>query len=43
MEAFLTVIASLGLVGSVSLVVWGMALSLRHGFGIDAAGPEHTA
>jgi len=43
MEALLTVITSLGLVGSVSLIVWGMALCLRHGFGLDAAGPERTA
>ena len=43
MEALFTVIAGLGLVGSVSLIVWGMALCLRHVFGIDAIGPERTA
>lgn len=43
MEALLTVIAGLGLIGSVSLIVWGMALSLRHGFGSDAADPDRTA
>jgi len=43
MEALLTVITSLGMVGSVSLIVWGLALCLQHGFGIGAAGPERTA
>lgn len=43
MEALLNVITGLGLVGSVSLLVWGMALCLRHGFDTGAAGPERTA
>jgi hypothetical protein len=43
MEALLTVITSLGLVGSVSLIVWGLVLCLQHGFGIGATGPERTA
>jgi hypothetical protein len=43
MEALLTVIASLGLVGSVSLIVWGLVLCLQHGFGIGATGLERTA
>ncbi len=43
MEALLTVITGLGLVGSVSLIVWGLALCLQHEFGIGAAGPERTA
>ena len=43
MEALLTVITGLGLVGSVSLLVWGMALCAGHGFGGGAFGPERTA
>jgi hypothetical protein len=43
MEALVTIITGLGLVGSVSLVVWGLALCWRHGFAIDEAGPEPRA
>ena len=43
MEALFNVIAGLGLVGSVALIVWGMALCVQHGFGIGSAGPERTA
>lgn len=43
MEALFTVITGLGLVGSVALLVWGMALCVGHGFGIGAVGPEHAA
>lgn len=43
MEALCNVIAALGLVGSVALIAWGMALCVRHGFGGGAAGPERTA
>jgi hypothetical protein len=42
MEALLNVIASVGLAGSVALVVWGMVLSVRHGLGGDAAGARGT-
>ena len=42
MEAILNVIAALGVVGSITLLLWGMTLSLRHGLGEDA-GPRRTA
>jgi hypothetical protein len=41
MEALLTVVSGLGLAGSVSLLVWGLALCWRHGFSVDAH--ERTA
>jgi hypothetical protein len=38
MEALATLITLLGSVGSLSLCVWGLSLSLRHGF--DPVGAE---
>ncbi len=43
MEALLNVVTGLGLTASVALLAWGMALCVRHGFDIGAAGPERTA
>jgi len=43
MEALFTVIAALGLVGSVALIGWGMVLCVGYGFGIGAVGPERAA
>ena len=42
MEAILNVIAALGVVGSITLLLWGMTLCLRHGLGEDAS-PRRTA
>jgi len=41
MEAIFNVLSALGLVGSVTLLLWGMSLSLRHGLGDDEA-PRRT-
>jgi hypothetical protein len=42
MEAILNIVAALGVVGSITLLLWGMTLCLRHGLGEDA-GPRRTA
>jgi len=43
MEALVNIITDVGLIGSVALLVWGMVLCVRYGFGIDTAGPQRTA
>lgn len=43
MEALFDIIADLGFVSSVALVLWGMVLCARHGFGSDVADAQRAA